>query len=180
MQIYVHIAARNLRDTMNKKTITIGIMLVFLMVGFCGCMDYEENGKNNPKIINLGESVTHDSIRLTFLSTTWKNRDWSDEKYFYLEIKAENIGNSEDSVFVKITKYEMSNGYSYSNDYIWAFFTVNPGRNNTQEISSLGGGTAGQIIDRDFLPVEKIHIIIDEKANPMVSEVNPMYVIVNL
>jgi len=156
---------------MKKEIIIVGIMLVLIAVGLNGCMGDEEGSK-----INLGDSITHGTIRVTFLSASWvKPYDWSDYYYYSLEVKGENIGSAEDSVFVKITKYEMANGYTYSDDYIWEFFSLNPGRNITLTVNSKDG-----LIDRDFLPVAKIYVTLDENANPMLPVENPIHLILNV
>jgi len=166
---------------MKKQLLIIGIIVLLVCVGLSGCTGEDKGSENNPKVINLGDSITHGTIRVTFLSATWvKPYDWSDSYYYDLEVKGENIGSAEDSVFVKITKYEMANGYTYSDDYIWQSFSLNPGRSGTLTIRSVGGGMAGQIIDRDFLPVAKIYVTLDENANPMLSAVNPIYAIINV
>jgi len=164
---------------MKKQLIIVGMVILLLSIGLSGCFGGDEEGtKNNPIVINFGDSVTHGSIKLTFLSADWvKPYSWSDDsaKIFKIEVKGENVGTAEDSVFVKITKYEMSNGYTYSDDYIWSYFSINPGRNETSTVDETSG-----LIDKDFLPVAKVYMTIDEVANPLVSPKNPIYVVLKV
>lgn len=165
---------------MNRKIVTILTSILIIFVGLSGCINEEGSSENNPKNINLGDSINYGNIKITFLSATWeKASSWSDTYNYVLKVKGENIGLEEDSVFVKITKYEMENGYSYSDDYIWGSFILNPGRNSTSSIHS-NSGSDWNLIDRDYLPVVKIYVTLDENANPMVQEQNPIYIILNV
>ena len=152
-----------------KKEIIAGIIMLILITCLSGCVG------DTVREINLGDSVTHGTIKVTFLSATWKEQsDWS-YGHYSINVQAEYIGTSEDSVFVIIKKYEMTNGYTYSDDYTWDYISLNPGKSETSEIDSGYG-----VIDSDFLPVAKIYITLDENANPMLPEENPIHIILNV
>ena len=129
---------------------TITILLISLMVigiGFlCGCNDNTFE-KNEYKI---GESLIFENIKYTFLSAYWNDTTYT------LKIKAENIGNKEESSNVMITQYEMQNGYTYTPFKIWGrtfiTFKLDPFGNDTKVLTDFS------TIDRDFLPVSKIYL----------------------
>ena len=146
---------------MKKQLIIIGIIILLLIVGLSGCSS--NNQSSGKTVYNIGDSITVENIRYTFLSAKWVE-SWGSYKY-NLEIKGENIGKEVTTGYVALLKYEMENGYKYehSNFFIGTQFTINPGKELIQTISSNSGE-----IDRDFLPVAKLHIDFrKQSSNPL-------------
>ena len=92
---------------MNKKIILTGIIVLLFSNILSGCLGGEGNSEDNPKVINLNDSITYGNIRLTFLSATWrKPYEWVDSYYYYLKIEGENIGSAKDVEFcLRINRY---------------------------------------------------------------------------
>jgi len=155
----------------------VGIVVLFIFIELNGCIGEEGSSEDNPKVLNLGDSIIHRNIKITFLSAYWEELDsWGKTITRYnLDLKGENIGLEKDSVYVEITKYEMANGYSYSSSYALTSFTLEPGRNSTESIRD-----DREVIDRDFLPVVKIYITIDENLLPLTDGENVIYAILNV
>jgi hypothetical protein len=155
---------------MKKQLVIFGIIVLLICVGLSGCN--ETTHKNNENVIvekNIGDSIIIGNIKYTFLSAYWEKP--SDTYIYNLEIKCENIGNTAGSGYINIKEYEMQNGYKY-NQY-WMFDTypisINPGRNETITMESYEMSSFGLGIDREFLPVAKIYLVISE--DPSLTEV---------
>jgi len=163
---------------METKLIILVVIVLLLIVGFSGCIGDKEGSENNPKVMNLGDSITYGDIKITFLSATWETTTtWTINYKYVLTLKGENIGLAHDSVFVMIKKYEMANGYTYSSGgFLNTLFSLQPGRNSTKKINSDQGG---QIIDREFLPVAKIYVTLDLHGNPYLPPEKPFYIVLN-
>ena len=145
---------------MKKQLIIIGIIVLLITVGLSGCTGNNNSGQT---IYNIGDSLVVENIRYTFLSA-----EWLETGYYSLKIKGENLAKQEVTGYVALLKYEMKNGYIYEHRENFGFggigteFTINPGKEITKTISSSGE------IDRDFLPVAKIHIDFrKEGSNPV-------------
>ena len=144
---------------MKKQLIIIGIIVLLITVGLSGCTS---NNESKQTVYSIGDSIVVGNIRYTFLSAEW-TESWGSNVY-NLKIKGENLANQEVTGYVALLKYEMENGYIYehSNFFIGTEFTINPGKEQIQTISSSGE------IDKDFLPVAKIHIDFrKEGSNPL-------------
>ena len=134
---------------MKKQLLIIGMIALLVCVGLSGC-NQQTTTKSN---YNIGDSIVVGNIRYTFLSA-----DWADSSTYNLNIKGENLGTSVATGIIAIIKYEMRNGYSYTHNDMFGLntvgttFTINPGREQTQTISSYNE------IDRGFLPVSKIYL----------------------
>jgi hypothetical protein len=118
------------------------------MVFLCGCND----DVSEKREYRIGESLIFENIKYTFLSAYWN------DNVYTLEIKAENIGNKKESSNLKIFEYEMQNGNTYNpvRMYNKTFITFDLGlfENDTKVLTDFSS------IDRDFLPVAKIYLII--------------------
>ena len=149
---------------MNKHLIVLGIAVLLICVGLSGCTNNSdtEDVNEEPSEYNLGESFIVGNIKYTFLSDYWEE-SW-DTYWYYLEVKAENIGLEVESSRIWITDYEMENGYKYNptTGHGWVDFFINPGKNDTQTIRCSEDTQTIRGIDRDYLPVAKIHMGIHE------------------
>lgn len=131
-----------------RKTAIIVITFMMVGIGFLsGCNNIVEKIE-----FKIGESVVFENIKYTFLSAYWN------DSVYTLKIKGENIANEKESSNVMIIKYEMQNGYTYKPLKVYGVtavpFNLNPGGNDTQTLIDYSS------IDRNFLPVAKIYLII--------------------
>jgi hypothetical protein len=159
-----------------KKTIIMLTILMLISIGILsGCIGDKEGSENNPKVMNLGDSVTYGDTKITFLSAAWETVTMTSTYHMYvLRVAGENMGSANESFYVTITKYEMANGYTYSESR-WSYFNLKPGAYKTDIIQS-----RHDLIDRDFLPVSKIYITIDTVSGRNMPHENPVYIILNV
>jgi len=142
---------------MKKQLIIVGIIVLLITVGLSGCSE-----ESKTVFLNIGDSITVEKIKYTFLSADW-TESWGAYTY-NLKIKGENLANEEVTGYVALLKYEMKNGYMYEHSEMFGTsigtkFTINPGKEQIQTFTSSGE------IDRDFLPVAKIHLDIRKSSN---------------
>ena len=146
-----------------KKIIVLIIVSMVIGIGFLSGCTQSEQSESKKTIYNLGDSITVENIKYTFLSAKG-SESWGGYTY-NLEIKGENLAKEEVTGYVAVIKYEMENGYSYEHNEMFSIgtkFTINPGKTQTKTIISSGE------IDKDFLPVAKIYIEFrKEGSNPL-------------
>jgi hypothetical protein len=148
---------------------SIIFVVICLSIIFTGCTEISDtsndgtsnNGGGQPKTnYNIGDTMQYGNFKYTFVSVNWVE-SW-DRYYYKLEIKAENIGIAKESSTVEATLIVMENGYQYEPSWIYdtesVDYSVNPGKDSTKTIS-----ISDYTIDRDFLPVDKIHLNVDYK-----------------
>ena len=126
-------------------------IISFMIINLCGCID-DESSKQNIEL-NLSQSVTIDSVELTFLRGYWKS------DYFYVEFNAKNVGNIQQSVKIENITYETENGFLYEGRFLaggrlFEAFNIEPGRNSTLDFFTPS-------VDKDFLPVSKVYMDIN-------------------
>lgn len=146
-----------------KKSTAVVVVLVIvgLVIGglfYIGFFDF----LSGPESVNLGDSITEGDLKYTFVSAGWEKYQYGNDEYFYLEVKAENIGKEEATGYLSDFVYEMENGYKYEDTYKSCSFIVDPGRNETEIIKC-----SNNIIDKEFLPVAKVHFKVSE-SNPSI------------
>jgi len=149
---------------MNKHLMVLGITVLLICVGLSGCNETSDTNDIEEGIAeyNIGESVIVENIKYTFLSAYWEESGGS---YRYkLEIKGQNICNIKQTSYIDIKWYEMENGFRYEPiiPYGYTFFSINPGKEETTTIGCPEDSQFISGIDRDFLPVAKIHLEIRE------------------
>ena len=82
-------------------------------------------------------------------------------------MKGENVGNELTRSQIIVIKYEMEDGFLYNPfaNYGLVVFSINPGRNETELISCPEDSTLIPGVDRDFLPISKVYLIVDNSID---------------